>query len=212
MLNSRHTRRSETPAQARVTLRVIQIIIENSRSYSSATTEEINKIAWEQSCHLTQFRGVAANDPIRCAYVDRVGCGYTIEFRRNSNDYNTISYRCGITTQDTPHVCCICEAILSIHRRRQSRQLDTTTQILGFDEEESLVNYRNTGIIRTRYLGQYVELERQRQLQIQENQFTAFRNSALQRSTGSSARLERNVRRDDSEESEHSDGSDSDSN
>ena len=212
MLNLRHTRRSETPAQARVTLKVIHIIIENSRSYSSATTEEINDIAWEQSSHLTHFRGVAANDPIRCAYVDRVGCGYTIEFRRNSSDYNTISYRCGITTQDTPHVCCICEAILSIHRRRQSRQLDTTTQILGFEEEEYLVKYRNTGIIRTRYLGQYVELERQRQLQIQENQFTAFRNSALQRSTGSSARLERNVRRDDSEESEHSDGSDSDSN
>jgi hypothetical protein len=208
MLNSRHTRRSETPAQARVTLRVIQIIIDNSRSYSSATTQEINNIAWEQESYLTYFRGVAANDPIRCVYVDRVGCGYTTEFRRSSGDYNTISYVCGVPTQDTPHICCICEAILNIHRRRQSRQLDTATQILGFDEEESLVHYRNTGIIRTRYLGQYVELERQRQLQIQENQFTAFRNSALQRTTGSSAQLERNVRRDDSEESEHSDESD----
>jgi hypothetical protein len=73
-----------------------------------------------------------------------------------------------------------------------------------------LVNYRNTGIIRTRYLGQYVELERQRQLQLQENQFIAFRNSASPQTTGSSAQLESNGTRDDSEESEQSDGSDRD--
>jgi hypothetical protein len=204
MLNSRHTRRSETSATARVTQRVINLIIDNSISYSAATTHEINNIAWEQESYLTYFRGISANDPARCDYVDRVGCGYTIEFRRRRENYNTLSYVCGTSTQDAPHICCICEAILTIHRRRQSRPLDTTAQILGFNEEEFLVNYRNTGIIRTRYLGQYVELERQRQLQLQlqENQFIAFRNSASPRTTGSSAQLERNGTRDNSEESD----------
>jgi hypothetical protein len=210
MLNSRHTRRSETPATARATLPVIHLIIDNSISYSAATTHEINKIAWEQESYLTYFRGISVNDPARCDYVDRVGCGYTIEFRRRREDYNTLSYVCGTSTQDAPHICCICEAILTIHRRRQSRPLDTTAQILGFNEEELLVTYRNAGIIRTRHLGQYVELERQRQLQLQENQFSAFRNFASPRAIGSSAQLERNGTRDDSKESEQSDGSDSD--
>jgi hypothetical protein len=134
-----------------------------------------------------------------------------VDIQLNLGEVETIIILCGTSTQDAPHICCICAAILTIHRRRQSRPLDTTAQVLGFNEEESLVKNRNTGIIRTRYLGQYVELERQRQLQLQENQFIAFRNSASPRTTESSAQLERNGTRDDLEESEQSDGSDSDS-
>jgi hypothetical protein len=188
MLDPRHTRRSETPSRARKTLQVIQLVIDNSRSFSTADLQEINQQRQEQEAYLEYFNSISADDSARCEYVftERVGCGLTIDFRRSIRDFNTLQYVCGEGAEDTPHVCCICEAILSIHRRRQLRQLDIEVQNSGYREEELLVAYRNFGIIRTRYLGQYVELERHRQLQLLQDQFAAFRNLAQPRSTASS--------------------------
>jgi hypothetical protein len=42
-----------------------------------------------------------------------------------------------------------------------------------------LINYRDRGLIRPRYIGQYVEIERQRQLLLQRERFGGFRLRAL---------------------------------
>jgi hypothetical protein len=66
-----------------------------------------------------------------------------------------------------------------------------------------LTCYRDKGLIKTRYIGQYVEIERQRLLRIQEEQFFAFRLSACPQVPDSSATLERIRRRDGTEESDN---------
>jgi hypothetical protein len=62
-----------------------------------------------------------------------------------------------------------------------------------------LICYRNQGLIRPRYIGQYVEIERQRQLLLQRESYGRFRLRALLEETSSSAATERNLLNSDPE-------------
>ena len=108
------------------------------------------------------------------------------------------------TPQNRSVGCMSCEALLTIDNRRRSYIADTTINQRAFEEENLLIEYRDTGLIRTGYLGQYVEIERQRRLQLQVDQFAAFRNSAIEQDLPDSASLE-NVHRalDDRSDSDH---------
>ena len=167
------------------------MIISNTRSFETASTEEINTIAGQQRIRLQEFKTVTAADPTRSEFVDSVGCEGTVKFRRKCADHNIITYRCStnISTPNVPHIFCLCEALLRIDERRRSFPSDTIIQQRAFDEESFLIAYRSTGLIKAEYIGQYVEIERQRQPKRQVDQFTAFRNSATeQHHTDSSSR------------------------
>jgi hypothetical protein len=181
MLSTNHTRRRETPEKARESLAAIDLIIANSRSFATASFEEINATACLQRIRLVEYKNITSTDLVRRShYTKTVGCSATIQFRKDRNDPNTTAFDCGdnIAVLNTPHICCICEALLSLDSRRRQRPRDPEIQRLAFEEESLLLDYRNRGLIKTKYLGQYVEIERQRRLRRQEEQFLAFRSSA----------------------------------
>jgi hypothetical protein len=70
-----------------------------------------------------------------------------------------------------PHLCCCCETLLNLSATRQSiistGGTPKTVNQLAAEEESIIVKYRDEGEIRPRYLGQYVEIERERLLQVQ---------------------------------------------
>jgi hypothetical protein len=206
MLNREHIRKTENPKRVRSSLRIIDIIISNTRSFETASIEEINTVAWQQRLRLSEFRTTTTADILRGDRAESVGCGKSIKFRRHWANYTITTYNCGrdISTPNAPHICCICEALLTIDNRRRSYIADTTINQRAFEEENLLIEYRDTGLIRTGYLGQYVEIERQRRLQLQVDQFAAFRNSAIEQDLPDSASLE-NVHRalDDRSDSDH---------
>jgi hypothetical protein len=53
-----------------------------------------------------------------------------------------------------------------------------------------LLSYRNCGLIRAKYIGQYVEIDRQRQLRLQEEQFATLRVRAFTQEPRSSAAID----------------------
>jgi hypothetical protein len=202
MLDRAHTRKVQTPRNVRSSLEIIDLIIANTRSFEAAAIEEINTVAWQQRVRLEEFVAATEADPIRKERVESVGCGESIKFRRNCANYNITTYTCGtdIATPNAPHICCICEALLRIDKRRRSYVLDTTINQRAFEEEHLLIEYRDTGLIRTGYIGQYVEIERQRRIKLQVDQFTAFRNSATEQDQTDSSSLENVIlRRSDNE-------------
>ena len=181
MLNTNHTRRRETSKEASASLAAIDLIIANTRSLATASLEEINAAAYLQRSRLVEYKRITATDPVRHNYyTNQVGCSKTIQFRKNSSDPNTTAFECGnsISIPNAPHICCICDSLLLLDIRRRQRPNDTVIQRLAFKEEELLLDYRYNGLIKTKYLGQYVEIERQRRLRRQEKQFFAFRSSA----------------------------------
>jgi hypothetical protein len=196
MLNREHIKRKETPKRVKSSLKIIDIIISNTRSFENASIEEINTVAWQQRVRLSEFKTTTTADILRGDRAESVGCGKNIKFRRHWANYNITAYNCGrdISTTNAPHICCICEALLTIDNRRRSYIADTTINQRAFEEENLLIEYRDTGLIKTGYIGQYVELERRRRLQLQVDQFAAFRNSATRQHLPNSASLE-NVRR-----------------
>jgi hypothetical protein len=80
MLDLVHIRKEETSARARTTIRIIQLIIDNTRSFATASTTEINTVAYQQRASLKEYRLLAAQDPIGKKFVDTVGWDTTIEF------------------------------------------------------------------------------------------------------------------------------------
>ena len=181
MLNTDHTRRRETPSRVRTSLSAIDLIIANTNSLATASFEEINTSAYQQRIRLLEYRSVTSEDLVRQSYyVNKVGCSRTIQFRRNSNDPNTTAFDCGdtIAVPNAPHICCICDSLLRLDSRRRQRPHDSEIQRQAFEEEKFLLECRDQGLIKAKYLGQYVEIERQRRLRWQEKQFFAFRSSA----------------------------------
>jgi hypothetical protein len=206
MLNPDHIRESESASRAGTSLRLIKLVVENSRSFALSTSEEISATAYQQREDL--IKHIAANDPIRKGAADEIGCGATINFRRSKEDFNITEFICGddITVPNVPQFCCICEALITINKRRlvlADRLVEKNIPKTCYEEENFLTKYRDRGLIKTRYIGQYVEIERQRLLRIQEQQFFAFRISACPRVPDSSATLERIIRRDGTEESDN---------
>ena len=181
MLSKNHTRRRETPEEVRASLAAIDLIIANSRSFATASFEEINATAYLQRIRLVEYKNITSTDLVRQGYyTNQVGCSETIQFRKDRNDPNTTAFDCGdnIAVLNTPHICCICDSLLRLDSRRRQRPNDPEIQRLAFEEEKLLLDYRYRGLIKTKYLGQYVEIERQRRLRRQEEQFFAFRSSA----------------------------------
>jgi hypothetical protein len=181
MLSRNHTRGKETPEEVRASLAVIDLIIANSGSLATASFEEINATAYLQRTRLVEYKSITSADLVRQDhYTDEVGCYRTIQFRKNRNDPNTTNFNCGnnIAVPNTPHICCICESLLRLDGRRRRKESNPEIQRLAFEEEKLLLDYRYQGLIKIKYLGQYVEIERQRRLRRQEEQFLAFRISA----------------------------------
>jgi hypothetical protein len=80
--------------------------------------------------------------------------------------------------------------LLAVNKRRQSRPTDTQINQLCFVEEDFLLSYRNCGLIRARYIGQNVEIDRKRQLRLQEEHFATLRVRAFTQVPRSSAAIE----------------------
>lgn len=193
MIQPRHTRGPETIYERERTLRTIDLLAANTRSVSTLTTAEINVLSQEQRTRLLEFKTVTAADLIRHTRVDQCGCYNRVFFRRNTADYNTVAYICGKEEQrppDVPYVCCICEALLRIDERRRLRPDDYIKNNQAFEEENFLVDYRHDGFLRTGFIAQYVELERQRRLREQENGYLQFRLLSIDSITSSSATRE----------------------
>ncbi len=158
-------------------------------------------VAYQQRLDLQEYKRVTALDPVRVEFGDTIGCKRTILFRKSVEDFNTTRYVCGSNTSvpNVPHLCCCCESLLTISKRRQSRPVDTRINQTCFEEEDFLIKYRERGLIRTRYIGQYMEIERQRQLLLHRESFEGFRLRALLEEISSSAATERNLLDSDSE-------------
>ena len=181
MLSKDHTRRRETPEEVRASLAAIDLIIANSRSFATSSFEEINATACLQRIRLVEYKNITSADLVRQDdYTNEVGCSETIQFRKDRNDPNTTAFNCGdnIAVLNTPHICCICESLLRLDGRRRRKESNPEIQRLAFEEEELLLDYRYRGLIKIKYLGLYVEIERQRRLRQIEKQFLAFRSSA----------------------------------
>jgi hypothetical protein len=205
MLNREHIKRRETPRRVQSSLRIIDIIISNTRSFENASIEEINTVAWQQRVRLAEFVTTTTADILGGDRAESVGCGKNIKFRRHWANYNVTAYNCGrdIATPNAPHICCICEALLTIDNRRRSYISDTTINQRAFEEENLLIDYRDNGLIKTGYLGQYAEIERQRRLQLQVDQFSAFRNRTTRQHLPNSASLEYVRRANSRSDSDH---------
>jgi hypothetical protein len=183
------------------------LITENTQSFALSTGEEISAAAIQQREEFRRLKQIASADPTTKGATDKIGCGTTINYRKSKEDFNITEFICGedITAPNVPQFCCICEALVKTSRRRISlaETLDTKFPRLCYEERNFLTCYRDRGIIKTRYIGQYVEIERQRLLRIQGEQFFAFRLSAFPQVPDSSATLERIRRRDGTEESDN---------
>jgi hypothetical protein len=83
--------------------------------------------------------------------------------------------------------------LLTISKRWQSRPADTHINQTCFEEEDFLINYRNLGLTTPRYIGQYVEIKRQRQLLLQRERFEGLRLRTLLEEIRSSAATERKL-------------------
>jgi hypothetical protein len=201
MLNPAHVREEETSKRNRNTINIIQLVIDNARSFATASLTEINLVAYQQRLELQQYKRITALDPVRLEFEDTIGCERTLLFRKSLEDFNTTRYVCGsnISVPNVPHLCCYCESLLTISKRRQSRPTDTRINQTCFEEEDFLIKYRNRGLIRTKYIGRYVEIERQRQLLLERESFEGFRLGALLEETSSSAATERKLLDSDSE-------------
>jgi hypothetical protein len=158
-------------------------------------------VAYQQRLDLQEYKRITVLGPVRLGFENTIGCERTILFRKSVKDFNTTRHVCGssISVLNVPHLCCFCKSLISISKRRQSRPADTYLNQTCFEEEAFLINYRNQGLIRPRYIGQYVEIERQRQLLLQRECFGGFRLRALLEETSSSAATERNLPDSDSE-------------
>jgi hypothetical protein len=112
MLDLVHIRKEETSARARTTIKIIQLIIDNTCSFATASTTEINTVAYQQRVSLQEYRLLTAQDPIREKFVVTVGC----------DDFNTTPYVYGsrISIPNLPHLCCFCESLLAVNRTWRS--------------------------------------------------------------------------------------------
>jgi hypothetical protein len=101
--------------------------VDHTRSFATASTTEVNTVAYQQKVSPQEYRLLTAQDPIREKFVDTVGCERAIEFRKSRDDFDTTPYDCGsrISIPNVPHLCCFCESLLPINKRRQSRPTDT---------------------------------------------------------------------------------------
>jgi hypothetical protein len=179
----------------------MQLIIDNTRSFETASFTEINSVANQQRLDLQEYKRITVLDPVRLGFEDTIGCERTILFRKSVKDCNTTRHVCGsnISVPNVPHLCCFCESLITISKRRQSRPADTHISQTCFEEEDFLINYRDRGLITPKYIGQYVEIEMQRQLLLHRERFGGFRLRALLEETRSSAATERNLLDSDSE-------------
>jgi hypothetical protein len=195
LLDPVHVKKEETSKRARNTVKIIQLITDNTRSFATASLTEINSVAYQQRLDLQEYRWITALDPVILGFEDIIGCERTILFRKSVEDFNTTRYVCGsdISVPNVPHLCCFFESLLTISKRRQSRPEDTHINQTCFEEEDFLISYRNRGLITPRYIGQYVEIERQRQLLLQRERFERFRLRTLLEETRSSAATERKL-------------------
>jgi hypothetical protein len=149
MLDPAHVRKEETSKRARNTVRIIQLITDNTRSFATASLTEINSVAYQQRLDLQEYKHITALDP---GFEDTDGCERTILFRKSIEDFNTTRYVCGsnISVPNVPHLCCFCESLLTISKRRQSRPADTHVNQTCSEEEDFLISYRNRGLITPR--------------------------------------------------------------
>jgi hypothetical protein len=177
MLNNEHTRIVDRgPATTANSREAIEIIIDNSYSLAIATLPEIAEKQQHQRIELKAYRKGGGPEHREL----EIGCHRLIRFRRNPSDPNETSFHCGADIQHpyVPHICCCCEALLSLHNTRQSNiSIGLTPKAvnqIASKEEDTLIAYREEGEIHPRYLGQYVELERKRWLQVQETQFHTY--------------------------------------
>jgi hypothetical protein len=104
MLNPVHIRKKERTERAKTT------VSDNTCSFATASTTEINAVAYQQRVSLQEYRLTAAQDPVRKPFVETVGCDTTIEFRKSRDDFNTTPYVCGsgISIPNVPHLCYFC--------------------------------------------------------------------------------------------------------
>jgi hypothetical protein len=138
-------------------------------------------VAYQQRLDLQEYKRITVLDLVRLGFEDTIGCERTILFRKSVGDFNTTRHVCGnnISVPNVPYLCCFCESLITISKRWQSRPTDTHINQTCFEEDDFLINYRDRGLIRPRYIGQYVEIERQRQLLLQRERFGGFRLRAL---------------------------------
>jgi hypothetical protein len=162
-------------------LRAIEIIIDNSESLAIATPPEIaekNQRQRQQLSNRGERSGPSQGE-------SEIGCGRVIQFRRNPSDPNETTFNCGGSLQPpyVPHLCCCCETLLNLSATRQSiistGGTPKTVNQLAAEEESIIVKYRDEGEIRPRYLGQYVEIDRERLLQVQRQQFITYRSGPV---------------------------------
>ncbi len=123
MLDPAHVRKEETSKRNRNTIKIIQLIINNTRSFTTASLTEINLVAYQQRLDLQEYKRITVLDLVRLGFDDTIGCERTILFRKSVEDFNTTRYVCG-SNISVPHLCCFCESLLTISKRRQSRPTD----------------------------------------------------------------------------------------
>jgi hypothetical protein len=191
MLNEEHTRIKESGAdQTADSLIAIEVIIDNSHSLAIATLPEIAERNQQQRTELQSYRN--REGPVH-RYI-QIGCERQICFRRKPSDPNVTVFTCGGSIQPphVPHLCCCCEALLNLNNTRRSNFSEQLSQKavnqLASVEEDTLIKYREEGEINPRYLGQYVEIERKRLLQVQESQFLTYRSGPVRTRKASSSK------------------------
>jgi hypothetical protein len=111
MLKPAHVRKEETSKRNRNAIEIIQLIIDNTRSFATASFTEINSVAYQQRLDLQEYKRITVLDPVRFRFENTIGCERTILFQKSVQDFNTTRHVCGsnISVLNVPHLCCFCE-------------------------------------------------------------------------------------------------------
>lgn len=65
MLEEKHIRKAQMASRERTSLKFIDLIIENKRSFATASTEEVNARAYLQRIRLQECKQATAADEVR---------------------------------------------------------------------------------------------------------------------------------------------------
>jgi hypothetical protein len=98
MLDPVHVRKEETSKRARNTIKIIQLITDNTRSFATASLTEINSVAYQHRLDLQEYKRITVLDPVRLGFED------TVLFRKSVEDFNTTRYVCGSNISKTKRV------------------------------------------------------------------------------------------------------------